>query len=168
MLHVVRDGGGECRAGGCGARPGSSPEAWRQMGRCGRRWARAAEARGFPLVAPPVRLCTDNARDGGRGGDRAAASGAGGWAGFAPRPRWPLDQVTDEWQGRAYHQCLAELWDFVLRGEIAGTKSASWTNSCMRGLVQATMAATRSGAGAPKSMSGGRPPWARISAARLG
>ncbi len=52
---------------------------------------REAAAHGFRLLAPPVRLCTDNA---------VMVAWAGlerlrlGWAdplGFAPRPRWPLD-----------------------------------------------------------------------------
>ena len=38
----------------------SWPAGWRPTRRCARRWA-AAEARGFRLVAPPPRLCTDNA-----------------------------------------------------------------------------------------------------------
>lgn len=50
-----------------------------------------AGARGFTMVAPPIRLCTDNA---------VMVAWAGlerlrlGWVddlGFAPRPRWPLD-----------------------------------------------------------------------------
>jgi N6-L-threonylcarbamoyladenine synthase len=51
----------------------------------------AAAARGFAMVVPPARLCTDNA---------VMVAWAAierlrlGWADpldFAPRPRWPLD-----------------------------------------------------------------------------
>ena len=55
--------------------------------------AGAASRAGLPLIAPPIRLCTDNA---------VMVAWAGllrlraGWAdplGHAPRPRWPLDQM---------------------------------------------------------------------------
>ena len=69
------------------------PEGWRRMGRCGRRWARPRR-RGFMLVAPPVRLCTDNAVMVAWAGIERLRLGLVDGLDFAPRPRWPLDQVT--------------------------------------------------------------------------
>jgi N6-L-threonylcarbamoyladenine synthase len=54
----------------------------------------AAEARDFTLVAPPVRLCTDNAVMVAWAGIERLRQGLVDGLDFAPRPRWPLDQVT--------------------------------------------------------------------------
>ena len=54
----------------------------------------AAEARDFTLVAPPVRLCTDNAVMVAWAGIERLRLGLVDGLDFAPRPRWPLDQVT--------------------------------------------------------------------------
>jgi N6-L-threonylcarbamoyladenine synthase len=54
----------------------------------------AAEAHGFALVAPPVRLCTDNAVMVAWAGIERLRLGLVDGLDFAPRPRWPLDQVA--------------------------------------------------------------------------
>ncbi|MBN9561955.1 MAG: tRNA (adenosine(37)-N6)-threonylcarbamoyltransferase complex transferase subunit TsaD [Alphaproteobacteria bacterium] len=53
----------------------------------------AAAARGVRLVAPPVRLCTDNAVMVAWAGIERLRLGWSDPLGFAPRPRWPLDAV---------------------------------------------------------------------------
>jgi N6-L-threonylcarbamoyladenine synthase len=53
--------------------------------------AREAEARGFAMVAPPVRLCTDNAVMVAWAGLERLRLGWTDNLDFAPRPRWPLD-----------------------------------------------------------------------------
>ena len=56
--------------------------------------ARVAEAAGLPLVAPPIRLCTDNAvMVAWTGIERLRAGLTDPWN-HAPRPRWPLDELT--------------------------------------------------------------------------
>jgi len=50
-----------------------------------------AVARGVRLVAPPVRLCTDNAVMVAWAGIERLRLGWSDPLGFAPRPRWPLD-----------------------------------------------------------------------------
>jgi N6-L-threonylcarbamoyladenine synthase len=50
----------------------------------------AAEANGFVLVAPPVRLCTDNAVMVAWTGVERLRLGLADELDFAPRPRWPL------------------------------------------------------------------------------
>jgi len=56
--------------------------------------AGAAEDAGLPLVAPPVRLCTDNAvMVAWAGIERLRAGLTDPWD-HAPRPRWPLDEMT--------------------------------------------------------------------------
>ena len=52
----------------------------------------AADARGFQMVAPPVRLCTDNAVMVAWAGLERLRLGWTDGIGFAPRPRWPLDE----------------------------------------------------------------------------
>ena len=52
---------------------------------------REAEARGFQMVAPPVRLCTDNAVMVAWAGLERLRLGWTDGLDFAPRPRWPLD-----------------------------------------------------------------------------
>jgi N6-L-threonylcarbamoyladenine synthase len=51
----------------------------------------AAATHGFRLVAPPVRLCTDNAVMVAWTGIERLRLGWSDPLGFAPRPRWPLD-----------------------------------------------------------------------------
>lgn len=52
---------------------------------------RAAHASGFQMVAPPVRLCTDNAVMVAWAGLERLRLGWTDGIDFAPRPRWPLD-----------------------------------------------------------------------------
>jgi N6-L-threonylcarbamoyladenine synthase len=56
--------------------------------------ARAAEAVGFVLVAPPVRLCTDNAVMVAWAGLERLRLGLADGLDFAPRPRWGLDELS--------------------------------------------------------------------------
>lgn len=56
--------------------------------------ATAAEAAGFALVAPPVRLCTDNAVMVAWTGLEHLRLGLMDGLDFAPRPRWGLDELT--------------------------------------------------------------------------
>jgi N6-L-threonylcarbamoyladenine synthase len=53
----------------------------------------AAAAAGFVLVAPPVRLCTDNAVMVAWTGIERLRAGLVDSLDFAPRPRWPLDAL---------------------------------------------------------------------------
>jgi N6-L-threonylcarbamoyladenine synthase len=53
----------------------------------------AADAAGFALVAPPVRLCTDNAVMVAWTGIERLRLGLVDTLDFAPRPRWPLDEL---------------------------------------------------------------------------
>ena len=55
---------------------------------CGAGGGRGAQ--GFVLVAPPVRLCTDNAVMVAWTGIERLRLGLVGGLEFAPRPRWPL------------------------------------------------------------------------------
>jgi N6-L-threonylcarbamoyladenine synthase len=52
---------------------------------------REAEARGFAMVAPPIRFCTDNAVMVAWAGLERLRLGWTDDPSFAPRPRWPLD-----------------------------------------------------------------------------
>jgi N6-L-threonylcarbamoyladenine synthase len=45
-------------------------------------------------VAPPIRLCTDNAVMVAWAGIERLRRGLADPLGHAPRPRWPLDQLT--------------------------------------------------------------------------
>ncbi len=54
----------------------------------------AAEAMGFRLVAPPVRLCTDNAVMVAWAGIERLRLGLTDGLDFAPRPRWPLSELA--------------------------------------------------------------------------
>jgi N6-L-threonylcarbamoyladenine synthase len=56
--------------------------------------SRAAEAAGFRLVAPPVRLCTDNAVMVAWAGIERLRAGLEDGLDFAPRPRWPLEDLA--------------------------------------------------------------------------
>jgi N6-L-threonylcarbamoyladenine synthase len=56
--------------------------------------AEAAAARGGRLVAPPVRLCTDNAVMVAWAGIERLRLGLSDGLDFAPRPRWPLEELT--------------------------------------------------------------------------
>ncbi len=53
-----------------------------------------AEGAGLPLVAPPLRLCTDNAVMVAWAGIERLRLGLADPLDHAPRPRWPLDQLT--------------------------------------------------------------------------
>jgi N6-L-threonylcarbamoyladenine synthase len=55
---------------------------------------RAAETQGFRLVAPPVRLCTDNAVMVAWAGLERLRLGLANDIDFAPRPRWPLESLS--------------------------------------------------------------------------
>ncbi len=55
---------------------------------------RAADDEGFEFVAPPLRLCTDNAAMIAWAGIEQAAAGATSDLSLAARPRWPLDQAS--------------------------------------------------------------------------
>jgi N6-L-threonylcarbamoyladenine synthase len=54
----------------------------------------AAASRGVTLVAPPVRLCTDNAVMVAWAGIERLRLGLADTLDFAPRPRWPLDEIA--------------------------------------------------------------------------
>jgi N6-L-threonylcarbamoyladenine synthase len=54
----------------------------------------AAAKRGLPLVAPPVRLCTDNAVMVAWAGAERLRRGLVDELGHAPRPRWPLEGLA--------------------------------------------------------------------------
>ncbi|MBP0491614.1 tRNA (adenosine(37)-N6)-threonylcarbamoyltransferase complex transferase subunit TsaD [Roseomonas indoligenes] len=53
-----------------------------------------AETAGLPLVAPPIRLCTDNAVMVAWAGIERLRGGLTDPWDHAPRPRWPLDELT--------------------------------------------------------------------------
>ncbi|MGD0434195.1 MAG: tRNA (adenosine(37)-N6)-threonylcarbamoyltransferase complex transferase subunit TsaD, partial [Acetobacteraceae bacterium] len=55
---------------------------------------RVAAARGFRLVAPPLRLCTDNAVMVAWTGLERLRLGLTDGIDFAPRPRWPLEAMV--------------------------------------------------------------------------
>jgi N6-L-threonylcarbamoyladenine synthase len=55
--------------------------------------ARAAEAQGFRLVAPPLRLCSDNAVMVAWAGIERLRLGVSDGMAVAPRPRWPLAEL---------------------------------------------------------------------------
>ena len=56
--------------------------------------AAAAATHGFELIAPPVRLCTDNAVMVAWAGIERLRLGLTNEMNFAPRPRWPLEQLA--------------------------------------------------------------------------
>ncbi len=56
--------------------------------------AGVATARGLPLVAPPLRLCTDNAVMVAWAGQERLRLGLVDTLGHAPRPRWPLEAMA--------------------------------------------------------------------------
>ena len=49
---------------------------------------------GLPLIAPPVRLCTDNATMVAWAAIERLRLGLADPIGFKPRPRWPLAELT--------------------------------------------------------------------------
>ncbi|MCO6414773.1 tRNA (adenosine(37)-N6)-threonylcarbamoyltransferase complex transferase subunit TsaD [Siccirubricoccus sp. KC 17139] len=53
-----------------------------------------AAKRGLPLVAPPIRLCTDNAVMVAWAGVERLQRGLVDELGHAPRPRWPLEELA--------------------------------------------------------------------------
>jgi len=55
--------------------------------------AGVAEAAGIPMVAPPIRLCTDNAVMVAWAGIERLRLGWQDPVGHAPRPRWPLSEM---------------------------------------------------------------------------
>jgi N6-L-threonylcarbamoyladenine synthase len=56
--------------------------------------AGAAATAGVPLVAPPIRLCTDNAVMVAWAGIERLRAGLADPLDHAPRPRWPLEQLA--------------------------------------------------------------------------
>jgi N6-L-threonylcarbamoyladenine synthase len=56
--------------------------------------AKSAEAAGFMLIAPPLRLCTDNAVMVAWTGVERLRLGLADGLDFAPRPRWPLEELA--------------------------------------------------------------------------
>jgi N6-L-threonylcarbamoyladenine synthase len=56
--------------------------------------AGAAARRALPLVAPPIRLCTDNAVMVAWTGVERLRLGLVDALGHAPRPRWPLEEMA--------------------------------------------------------------------------
>jgi N6-L-threonylcarbamoyladenine synthase len=60
-----------------------------------RRLEAMAEAEGVRLVAPPVRLCTDNGAMIAWAGIERLGLGLVDGLDFAPRPRWPLDPAAE-------------------------------------------------------------------------
>jgi tRNA N6-adenosine threonylcarbamoyltransferase len=56
---------------------------------------------GLRLVAPPVRLCTDNAAMIAWAGIERLQRGLTDGLDFAPRPRWPLDEAAAKPGARA-------------------------------------------------------------------
>jgi N6-L-threonylcarbamoyladenine synthase len=54
----------------------------------------AAAERGLPLVAPPPRLCTDNAVMVAWAGAQRLRLGLADPLDHAPRPRWPLEEMA--------------------------------------------------------------------------
>ncbi|NYZ14670.1 tRNA (adenosine(37)-N6)-threonylcarbamoyltransferase complex transferase subunit TsaD [Azospirillum sp. RWY-5-1] len=65
------------------------------------RLAGLADARGLRFVAPPLRLCTDNAAMIAWAGIERLRLGQTDPLDFAPRPRWPLDPAAAPAIGRA-------------------------------------------------------------------
>ncbi len=61
--------------------------------------AAVAERAGLPLVAPPIRLCTDNAAMIAWAGLEHFKRGETDPLDFAPRPRWPLDSEAPALRG---------------------------------------------------------------------
>lgn len=58
-----------------------------------------AQAHGLPLVAPPARLCTDNAAMIAWAGIERLEAGCRDGLDFAARPRWPLDPTAPKAAG---------------------------------------------------------------------
>ncbi len=56
--------------------------------------AQVAARHSLPLVAPPIRLCTDNAVMVAWAGIERLRAGGRDAVGHAPRPRWPLDTLA--------------------------------------------------------------------------
>ncbi len=63
--------------------------------------ARAAATQGFRLLAPPIRLCTDNAVMVAWAGLERLRLGLVDGIDFAPRPRWPLETLGPQEAGKA-------------------------------------------------------------------
>ncbi len=61
--------------------------------------AKTGAKRGFELVAPPLRLCTDNAAMIAWAGLERFRLGQSDGLDFAPRPRWPLDPDAKQLRG---------------------------------------------------------------------
>ncbi|MEK7245718.1 MAG: tRNA (adenosine(37)-N6)-threonylcarbamoyltransferase complex transferase subunit TsaD, partial [Pseudomonadota bacterium] len=63
------------------------------------RIGRLAQEHGLRLVAPPPRLCTDNAAMIAWAGIERLKLGLSDPLDFAPRPRWPLDPSAPKARG---------------------------------------------------------------------
>jgi len=63
------------------------------------RLAETAAKANLPLVAPPIRLCTDNAAMIAWTGLEHLKRGEVSALDFAPRPRWPLDEDAPALRG---------------------------------------------------------------------
>jgi N6-L-threonylcarbamoyladenine synthase len=61
-----------------------------------KRLALCSEERGFTLMTPPVSLCTDNGAMVAWAGVEYLRQGLVGSLNFAPRPRWPLENLKTE------------------------------------------------------------------------
>lgn len=55
-------------------------------------------SRGIELVTPPVKLCTDNGAMIAWAGMERLQKGLVGSLDFAPRPRWPLEELKEDWR----------------------------------------------------------------------
>jgi N6-L-threonylcarbamoyladenine synthase len=60
---------------------------------------RLASSQGVKIVAPPPRLCTDNAAMIAWAGIERFRQGERSHFDYAPRPRWPLDEAAPQLAG---------------------------------------------------------------------
>ena len=74
--------------------PGGGRRGRREPDACGRASKPSRESTGFAFIAPPPRLCTDNAAMVAWTGVERLALGLADGLDFAPRPRWPLEDLA--------------------------------------------------------------------------